>query len=96
MPTRGNILMQYAAKSPRGPRSNIVMNKIALASLFKEPTGYYRRKTRSNKGVARPTRTKPNSKRQKTMKLQAIAHELGFKRVPRKGTMARAEINRLL
>jgi hypothetical protein len=94
MPTRANILMRMATKSPRAPVSNMVVNKIALVSLFKEPKGYYKRKTRSNKGVSRTT--KPNSKRQKTLKLQALAREFGFKRVPRKGTMARSDINRLL
>lgn len=94
MPTRANILMRISTKSPRGQMPNMVMNKIALASLFKEPKGYYKRKTRSNKGVARST--KANSKRQKTLKLQALSRELGFKRVPRKGTMARSELNRLL
>lgn len=55
------------------------------------------RKTRSNAGVARPNRVKPNSKLQKTLKLRALARNvLGLSRVPRKGTMARSTLNQML
>ena len=55
------------------------------------------RKVRSNAGVARPNRVKPNSKAAKTRKLRALARNvLGLSRVPRKGTLARTELNRLM
>ncbi len=55
------------------------------------------RRQRKNAGVARPRRVKPNSKAQKTLRLRALARNvLGLKRVPRKGTLARATINQML
>lgn len=92
MPTRRNRLIAVSTMSPskynrRHFKENQVINSVALKSLLKEPTGYFQRKKRS---------VNPQSKRQKTIRRQQIARNMGFKRVPRKGSMARSIINQMV
>ena len=88
------IVGQRKTRSNKGvKRVAAIANAIGLAGM--KLVG--QRKTRSNKGVARPNRARANSKAAKTRKLRALARNvLGLSRVPRKGSIARIELNRLM